>query len=71
MELWLTKKIEEEVGLTLRIKHTLHSENTPFQRVEILEMESFGKMASLSGKMILTERDEFFYRSSIIKGLIK
>ena len=37
MELWLTEKIHEKVGLTLKIKSILHSEATPSQRIEISE----------------------------------
>lgn len=65
MELWFTEKIEEKVGLTLKIKSSLHSENTPYQRIDVLETESFGKMLLLDGAVMLTERDEFIYHEMI------
>jgi len=36
MELWFTEKIEEKVGLTLKVKKNLHSENTPYQEAPSL-----------------------------------
>lgn len=65
MELWFTEKFEEKVGLTLKVKNTLHSENTPYQHIDVLETELFGKMLLLDGAVMLTEKDEFIYHEMI------
>jgi spermidine synthase len=65
MDLWFTEKIEEKLGLTLKIKSTLHAENTPYQRIDVLETEALGKMLLLDGAVMLTERDEFIYHEMI------
>ena len=41
MELWFTEKVEDKVGLTLKIKNTLHSENIPYQHTYPNDLWSF------------------------------
>jgi len=48
-------------SLALRFKEKLHDEQTPFQRIEIYETESFGRLMTLDGLVMLTSRDNFIY----------
>ena len=48
-------------GIALKCKQKLHDEQTPFQRIEIYETESFGRLMTLDGLVMLTSRDNFIY----------
>lgn len=57
---WFTERANG-YGITLEIKGRLHDEQTPFQRIEIFETESFGRLMTLDGLVMLTSRDNFIY----------
>jgi spermidine synthase len=59
---WYTE-IYPEGGsaLSLHFRQKLHDEQTPYQRLEIYETESFGRLMTLDGLVMLTGRDNFIY----------
>jgi spermidine synthase len=65
MELWYTEKQTERFGITAKIKQTLHTEQTDFQKLDIIETEEFGKMLVLDGMVMTTEVDEFVYHEMV------
>ena len=48
-------------AMSLRIKGKLHEEQTPYQKIEIFETETFGNLMTLDGITMLTGRDNFIY----------
>ena len=53
-------------GIAIKIKEILFSEQSPFQKVEILDSDSaLGKILTLDGLMMTTEGDEYFYHEMI------
>jgi len=52
-------------GITIETKGVLFSEQSRFQKVEILDSDAFGKILTLDGLMMTTEKDEFFYHEMI------
>ena len=52
-------------GLTFGIKALLHSERSPFQKLEVFETDAFGRMMTLDGVVMLTDYDEFVYHEMI------
>lgn len=53
-------------GIAIKIKEVLFSEQSPFQKVEILDSDSaLGKILTLDDLMMTTEGDEFFYHEMI------
>jgi len=49
-------------GIAIKIKEVLFSQQSPFQKVEILDSDStLGKILTLDGLMMTTEGDEYFY----------
>ena len=46
VELWYTEKQTEAFGITAKIKQTLHTEQTEFQKLDMIETEEFGNMLS-------------------------
>jgi spermidine synthase len=65
MELWFTEKQTEHFGITARIKRTLHTEQTDFQKLDMVETEEFGNMLILDGMVMTTQKDEFVYHEMV------
>lgn len=66
MELWYTEKHTDNVKLSIKIDKELYSEETEFQRIDILESKEFGRIFTLDGLMMVTEKDEFIYHDMIV-----
>jgi len=49
-----------------RIKDVVHTGRTPFQAVDILETEAFGRCLVLDGKTQSTEADEHIYHDALV-----
>ncbi len=59
---WFTEAIEETgTAFSLKLKSMLHEEQTPFQKIEIYETESFGKLMVIDGCTMVSSRDNFLY----------
>ena len=53
-------------GIAIEQKEVLFSQNSPFQKVEIIDSNStLGKILTLDDLMMTTEGDEFFYHEMI------
>lgn len=53
-------------GIAIKVKEILFSEQSPFQKVEIIDSDSaLGKILTLDGLMMTTEGDEYFYHEMI------
>lgn len=66
MELWYTEKHTDNVKFSIKIDKALYSEETEFQRIDILESKEFGRIFTLDGLMMVTEKDEFIYHDMIV-----
>lgn len=64
-DIWYTEKYDDILGLTFKISNILHSEQSEFQKVEVIETEAYGKMLLLDGLVMTTEKDEFYYHEMI------
>jgi len=53
-------------GLFFLAKRSLFSGRTPFQKVDVIETESFGRVLLLDGLVQTTEKDEFFYHEMLV-----
>ncbi len=67
MELWFDEKLELPEGraLKIRINRVIASINTPYQTIDVFETDCFGKMFTLDGVIMMTEKDEFAYHEMI------
>lgn len=66
MELWYTEQHTENVRFSIKVERELYSEQTEFQRIDILESKEFGRFFTLDGLMMVTEKDEFIYHDMIV-----
>lgn len=59
---WYTEQWEGQgAAISLKIKTKLHEEQSPYQRIEIYETETFGRLMTLDGLVMVTGRDNFIY----------
>ncbi|MFC4321857.1 spermidine synthase [Litchfieldia salsa] len=65
MELWYTEKQTNNFGITAKINKTLHTEQTEFQKLDMIETEEFGNMLVLDGMVMTTQKDEFVYHEMV------
>lgn len=58
---WFTEPMEK-TGTAFSLKgKKLHSEKTPYQKIEIWETETFGKLMTIDGCTMVSTRDNFLY----------
>ncbi|MHB8622501.1 MAG: polyamine aminopropyltransferase [Sulfuricaulis sp.] len=48
-------------AISLKLKNKVHDEQSPYQRIEIYETETFGTLMTLDGLVMVTDRDNFIY----------
>jgi spermidine synthase len=59
---WFTERCDEcGSAFSLKLREKLHEERSPYQLIEIYETESFGRLMTLDGFVMLTTRDNFLY----------
>lgn len=65
-DLWYSEYyMDDDVKLSLNIKEVLHTEQSPFQKIQIFNNETFGNFMVLDGYVQVTEKDEFVYHDMI------
>jgi spermidine synthase len=59
---------EEQLGMRFGVKVTehLYSSQSPFQRIDVFDSESMGRVLALDGLFQLTERDECIYHEMLV-----
>ena len=66
MNLWLTEYQDENLALMTRIKQTLYTNKSEFQRIEVVDSFHFGRMLVLDGVFQTSIVDEFIYHEMIV-----
>jgi len=68
--LWFTENQTDNFGITMKINKTLHTEQTPFQKLEMVETEEFGNMLLLDGMVMTSQVDEFVYHEMVAHPIL-
>ncbi|MBD67058.1 MAG: spermidine synthase [Halobacteriovoraceae bacterium] len=58
---FVEKSYFEKFAMAWKVRKKLHSEQSKFQKIEVLQTESVGKLLLLDGKTMVSEIDEFVY----------
>ena len=66
MELWYTEEHSPNVKFSIKVDKHLCSEQSKFQRIDIMKSYEFGTFLTLDGLMMVTERDEFIYHDMMV-----
>ena len=64
-DLWFSEYHTPDVRLSLRVSAQLHQEQSEYQRISVYLTPEFGRVLTLDGVLMLTERDEFIYNEMI------
>ena len=65
MELWYTENHTDNVKFSIRVDKHLKSAESEYQRIDIFESQEFGKILTLDGYLMVTEKDEYIYHEMI------
>ena len=66
MELWFTEQHTKNVRFSMKVDRQLYSAQSEFQRIDIFDSLEFGRVLTLDGYVMLTEKDEFIYHEMIV-----
>lgn len=59
--LWFTEHQTKDFGITMKVNKTLHTEQTEFQKLDMVETAEWGNMLLLDGMVMTSIKDEFVY----------
>lgn len=65
MELWFTEEHTKNVRFSIRVERQLVSVKSRYQEIAVFDTKEFGKVLTLDGYVMLTEKDEFIYHEMI------
>jgi len=65
MDLWYTENHTENVRFSIKVDRQLASVTSDFQRIDVFESREFGRILTLDGCLMVTEKDEFIYHEMI------
>ena len=66
MELWYTENHTENIRFSLKVKKQLYSQESEFQKVDVFDTYEFGKILTIDGLIMVTQKDEFIYHDMIV-----
>jgi len=65
MELWYTENHTKNVRFSIKVDTQIVSVKSEFQQIDVFDSVEFGKILTLDGFLMLTEKDEFIYHEMI------
>ncbi len=60
-----TEYYHGKTGLTIGVEKVLFSGESEYQKIEILETDTWGKLLTIDGMVMLSEKDEFVYHEML------
>ncbi|MEG1458612.1 MAG: polyamine aminopropyltransferase [Acetivibrio sp.] len=66
MELWFTEQHTPEVNFSIKVNRQLFSAQSDYQRIDVFDSKEFGRILTLDGYIMLTEKDEFIYHEMMV-----
>ncbi len=65
MDLWFTENHSKNIKFSIRVDKHLVSRQSEYQRIDVFESEEFGRILSLDGYLMVTDKDEYIYHEMI------
>ncbi|MGD8429129.1 MAG: polyamine aminopropyltransferase [Ectothiorhodospiraceae bacterium] len=63
---WFSEAFDSEgVAFSLRLTDKLHDEQTPWQRIQVWQTSHWGRLLTLDGCVMVTDRDNFIYHEML------
>jgi len=69
-EEWLSEEQAPGVRFSLRIGERLFRRRTAYQEIEIVHTPALGRVLTLDGRIMLTERDQAFYHEMLVHPVL-
>lgn len=66
MGLWYGETFDDHTRLGLRVKETLFSGQSPYQKVEVIDTVGFGRVLVIDNVFMTSEYDEFLYHEMLV-----
>lgn len=66
MNLWFTEEHTKNVRFSIRVNSHICSKKSKYQKIDIFESAEFGRIMTLDGYIMVTEKDEFIYHDMIV-----
>lgn len=66
MEFWFAERHASQTQLTIGIKRQLYGGESEFQRIDVFDTADFGRVLTLDGYLMLTEKDEWIYHEMMV-----
>jgi len=65
IDLWVSENFNDVYRMNYRVKETLYSKESDFQKIDVVDTEHLGKVLFNDGLLMTSERDEFVYHEMI------
>lgn len=66
MDLWFSEYHQDEVKLSINVEREVYSEHSDYQHIAVLDSKEYGRILTLDGELITTEKDESFYSEMVV-----
>lgn len=66
MELWYVEQHTKSARFSMKVDHQIYSGKSEYQRIDIFDTVEFGRVLTLDGLVMVTEKDEFIYHEMIV-----
>lgn len=65
MELWFSEEQATNIRFSFKVKEQIYSKQSDFQKIDIFDTDVLGRVFTLDGVIMTTEKDEFIYHEMI------
>lgn len=65
IDLWVSENFNDVYRMNYKVKETLYSKESEFQKIDVVATEHLGKVLFNDGLLMTSERDEFVYHEMI------
>ncbi len=66
MELWYTEKHTNNVRFSIKVDEQIYHGKSRYQEIDVFATKEFGRILTLDGYLMVTEKDEFIYHDMIV-----
>lgn len=66
MDLWFTEQHTDNVRFSMKVKEQLVNVQSDYQHIAVLDTYEFGRVLTLDGYVMCTEKDEYIYHEMIV-----
>jgi len=65
MELWFTEENTDNIRFSIKVDKQLYAGQSEFQRIDVFDTVELGRLLTIDGWIMCTEKDEFIYHEMI------